>query len=161
MRKKTVRLALLTAMALILSWLEGLLLPSLAIPGVKLGLANVATLLSLYLYSWREAALVSVARVLLSGLLFGGLFTMLYALAGALVALAAMAPLRRTGLFSVFGVSVAGGFFHNAGQLLVAVAAARTPGLASYLPVLALAGVLTGLVNALLARIVLTRVRPV
>lgn len=159
--KKFVRLALLTAIALIVSWLENLLLPSFYVPGVKLGLANSITLVALCLYSWREAAALSLARVILAGFLFGGIFSLSYALAGAALSLLAMAFLKRFDVFSIFGVSALGGFSHNLAQLLTAALITRTPGLAAYFPVLAAAGVFTGLVNAMIAKIVLTRIRAV
>jgi len=159
--KKLSRMALLTAVAMLLSWLEGLFLPSLVVPGVKFGLANIVTLVALSLFTWKEAILISVSRVVLSAFLFGNLFSMLYALAGAVVSLCGMALLLRTERFSLFGVSAAGGFLHNLAELAVAAVAVQTPGLVSYLPVLTVAGTVTGLINALLAKIVLTRLRGV
>ena len=148
MTKKLSRLALLTALGLLAAWLEATLLPPLGVPGIKLGLANLFTVLALYMYGFGAAMMVTFARVALAALLFGSL---LYAFAGALLAVPCMALLRRCGGFSCVGASVAGGAAHNLGQLAAAALAAETPGLAAYLPVLLVAGAITGFVNGALA----------
>ena len=153
--KRLVLLAMLTAVAMILSYVESLL-PSVGIPGVKMGLANIAVIFALFRFGWKEAAALSLVRVVLVSLLFGSVGAMLYSLAGAVLSLAVMALLRRTDRFSTVGVSVAGGVAHNAGQILMAMLILQTKQLLSYLPVLAVAGIgggiLTGLAAALLIR---------
>ena len=113
-------LALLTATAMILSYVESLL-PSVGVPGVKLGLANIAVIFALYRLGWKSALAVSVVRVFMVTLLFGSLSALLYSLAGAGLSLVVMALLRRSDRFSSVGVSVAGGVAHNAGQILMAM----------------------------------------
>ena len=153
--KRLVLLAMLTAVAMILSYVESLL-PSVGIPGVKMGLANIAVIFALFRFGWKEAAALSLVRVVLVSLLFGSVGAMLYSLAGAVLSLAVMALLRRINRFSTMGVSVAGGVAHNAGQILMAMLILQTKQLLGYLPVLAVSGiaggVLTGLVAALLIR---------
>lgn len=153
--KRLVLLAMLTAVAMILSYVESLL-PSVGIPGVKMGLANIAVTFALFRFGWKEAAALSLVRVVLVSLLFGSVGAMLYSLAGAVLSLAVMALLRRTDRFSTVGVSVAGGVAHNAGQILMAMLILQTRQLLGYLPVLAVAGIgggiLTGLAAALLIR---------
>ena len=156
--KKTSRLtllALLTATAMILSYLESLL-PSPGIPGVKLGLANIAVIFALYRLGWREAAAVSLVRVGMVSVLFGSLGALAYSLAGAALSLAMMGLLRRLDRFSAVGVSVAGGVSHNLGQVLMAMWMLDTSRLIWYLPVLVLTGlaggVLVGLCGALLVK---------
>lgn len=153
--KRLVLLAMLTAVAMILSYVESLL-PSVGIPGVKMGLANIAVIFALFRFGWKEAAALSLVRVVLVSLLFGSVGAMLYSLAGAVLSLAVMALLRRIDRFSTVGVSVAGGVAHNAGQILMAMLILQTKQLFGYLPVLAASGiaggVLTGLVAALLIR---------
>ena len=153
--KRLVLLAMLTAVAMILSYVESLL-PSVGIPGVKMGLANIAVIFALFRFGWKEAAALSLVRVVLVSLLFGSVGAMLYSLAGAVLSLAVMALLRRTDRFSTLGVSVAGGVAHNAGQILMAMLFLQTRQLLGYLPVLAVAGIgggiLTGLAAALLIR---------
>lgn len=153
--KRLVLLAMLTAVAMILSYVESLL-PSVGIPGVKMGLANIAVIFALFRFGWKEAAAFSLVRVVLVSLLFGSVGAMLYSLAGAVLSLAVMALLRRIDRFSTVGVSVAGGVAHNAGQILMAMLILQTKQLFGYLPVLAVSGiaggVLTGLAAALLIR---------
>ena len=153
--KRLVLLAMLTAVAMILSYVESLL-PSIGIPGVKMGLANIAVIFALFRFGWKEAAALSLVRVVLVSLLFGSVGAMLYSLAGAVLSLAVMALLRRIDRFSTVGVSVAGGVAHNAGQILMAMLILQTKQLFGYLPVLAVSGiaggVLTGLAAALLIR---------
>lgn len=112
---------------------------------MKLGLANLIVVIALYKMKIQEAFLLSVVRVLLSGFLFGNYFSIIYSLAGALLSLSVMAVLKRTGGFSVMGVSVAGGVFHNIGQLLVAMLVVETFSVIYYVPVLLTAGIVTGL----------------
>lgn len=153
--KRLVLLAMLTAVAMILSYVESLL-PLVGIPGVKMGLANIAVIFALFRFGWKEAAALSLVRVVLVSLLFGSVGAMLYSLAGAVLSLAVMALLRRIDRFSTVGISVAGGVAHNAGQILMAMLILQTKQLLGYLPVLAVAGiaggVLTGLAAALLIR---------
>lgn len=153
--KRLVLLAMLTAVAMILSYVESLL-PSVGIPGVKMGLANIAVIFALFRFGWKEAAALSLVRVVLVSLLFGSVGAMLYSLAGAVLSLAVMTLLRRIDRFSTVGISVAGGVAHNAGQILMAMLILQTKQLLGYLPVLAVSGiaggVLTGLAAALLIR---------
>lgn len=153
--KRLVLLAMLTAVAMILSYVESLL-PSVGIPGVKMGLANIAVIFALFRFGWKEAAALSLVRVVLVSLLFGSFGAMLYSLAGAVLSLAVMVLLRRIDRFSTVGISVAGGVAHNAGQILMAMLILQTKQLLGYLPVLAVSGiaggVLTGLAAALLIR---------
>ena len=153
--KRLVLLAMLTAVAMILSYVESLL-PSVGIPGVKMGLANIAVIFALFRFGWKEAAALSLVRVVLVSLLFGSVGAMLSSLAGAVLSLAVMALLRRIDRFSTVGISVAGGVAHNAGQILMAMLILQTKQLLGYLPVLAVSGiaggVLTGLAAALLIR---------
>lgn len=153
--KRLTALALLTATAMILSYIESLL-PSPGVPGVKLGLANVAVIFALYRFGWREALAVTLIRVGMVSLLFGSLSALFYSAAGAALSLAVMALLRRADVFSHVGVSVAGGVGHNTGQILMAMLLLGTERLIYYLPVLVItglgAGILTGLAGALLIR---------
>ncbi len=148
--RRTAELGLMLALALILSYVESMIPFSFGIPGIKLGLPNLIVLLLLYekpnTGGEREALLVNVLRIVLSGFLFSNLYTILYALAGAAFSFAAMALGRRTKRFSMVGVSVFGGVFHNVGQLLVAMAVVETLAVAYYVPFLIVAGTVTGAV---------------
>ena len=120
MKNKTAYFGVFTSLALILSYVETLIPISFGIPGIKLGLANLVIVIVLYTYGGKEAFLLSATRILLSGFLFGNLSMILYSMAGGVFSLAIMVLLRKTGGFSIQGVSIAGGVFHNIGQLLMA-----------------------------------------
>lgn len=157
--KKTAFLSMLTGAALMLSYVEALLPLTPGIPGIKLGLANLAVVLCMELYGRRDALLVNVARVLLSSFLFGNMYVVLYSLFGALSSFAAMVFGKRLGCFSLIGISVLGGVFHNVGQLLAAMAVVRTVQVVYYLPWLLVAGCVTGILIGFLALEVLKHVR--
>jgi len=135
----------LLSAALAVSYIETLIPPFLpSIPGIKLGLANIVTLYLLYCRSAKIAFVVGVLRVILAGLMFSGLWTMLYSLSGMLVSFAAMVLLKKASKFSVIGVSIAGGVAHNMAQLAVAVLTLGNVGLFYYYPMLIIFGMLCG-----------------
>ena len=159
MTKGIARWGLLTAAAMVLSWLESMLPAFGVVPGMKLGLANIVTLFALYRMSLRDAAGISLVRVLLTAATFGNAYSLAYSLAGATLSLAVMAGLKRTDRFSILGVSAAGGVCHNLGQLLVAVAVLGTARLGWYLPAMAVSGTVTGIGIGLAGGLVVRRVR--
>ena len=140
---KLARYGLLIALALALSWLESLL-PPLGVPGVKLGLPNLVIVFALYRLGLWDAWMLSIVRVLLASALFGSGVSLAYSAAGAVLSLAVMGLLKKTGKFSTVGVSVAGGVAHNAGQIAVAMALLETARLAWYFPVLWISGTVAG-----------------
>ncbi len=143
---------LMLALTLVLSYVESLLPLTIGIPGVKLGLANLAVLLTLYASGWQMALGIDVLRVVLSGFLFGNFAAILYSMAGALVSFGAMVLLKRF-RFSMSTVSIAGGVFHNLGQLVVAVCVVENLHLFYYLPWLIVAGMITGALIGIVARV--------
>ncbi len=157
MRGKVAYFGVFTALVLIFSYVETLIPISFGIPGVKLGLANLVIVVALYRIPLKETYLLSVVRVILSGFIFGNYFSILYSLAGGLMSLTAMAFLKKQGGFSVMGVSVIGGVFHNIGQLFVAAAVVETFSVSYYVPVLLVAGAATGLIIGILSDQVLKR----
>lgn len=146
-----------TALALIFSYVESLIPFHIGIPGVKLGLANLIVVVALYKMGTEEAYALSVARIVLSGFLFANLFSIIYSLAGGMLSLTVMVFLKKKGWFSVYGVSLAGGVMHNVGQLLIAMLIVETFSVSYYLPVLLVAGAITGLVIGILAETMLKR----
>lgn len=140
-------MGLLLALALILSYVENVIPIAPGIPGIKLGLANVIVLLLLYSDMAAEAFLLNAVRIMLAAFLFGSMSSMIYAFSGALLSFFVMLVVKKTGLFAKFGVSAAGGFFHNLGQLMIAAVVLRSAAVFSYFPYLAIAGILTGLLN--------------
>ena len=153
------RYALLVALAMVLSWLESMVPLSLAVPGVKLGLANLVVIFTLYKLGPRQAAAVSLVRVLLVTFTFGNAFSFAYSLAGAALSFAVMVLLKRTGKFSLLGVSIAGGVCHNIGQILVAMAVLGTKELIWYLPALLVAGTVAGICIGAAGALVTARVK--
>ena len=137
--------AMLVALAMIFSYVESLIPINLGIPGIKLGVANLVTVTGLYILAPMEVLLVVILRVLLVGFMFGNGMSILYSLAGAAVSFLCMCLAKKSGLFSMTGVSMIGGVMHNMGQLLVAMAVLETVSLVYYGPVLLAAGVITGL----------------
>ena len=154
---KVAQYGLLIALALVLSYVESLL-PPIGVPGVKLGLPNLAIVFALYRLGWKDACVLSLARVVLVTLLFGNGAALVYSIAGAVLSLSLMGLLWKTGKFSAVGVSVAGGVAHNAGQILVAMALLETSRLAWYLPVLWLSGTVAGVLVGVVAGVLVKRV---
>ncbi len=152
------RCALLVALAMVLSWLESLVPVSAAVPGVKLGLANLVVIFSLYRMGLREAAAISLVRVILVSATFGNAYSFAYSLAGAALSLGVMALLKRTGKFSILGVSIAGGVCHNLGQILVAMAVLGRGEIIWYLPALLAAGTAAGVAVGALGGVLTRRI---
>lgn len=159
MKDKAAYFGVFTALALIFSYIETLIPFSFGIPGMKLGLANLLTVILLYKRNAKEALLLSVVRIILSGFLFGNLFSIIYSLAGGILSLFVMSMLKKSEGFSVMGVSAAGGVSHNVGQLLVAMAVVETYRVGYYFPVLLIAGLVTGLLIGIAANEVLKRLK--
>lgn len=151
MSKKVARMGVFIALAMIFSYIEVLIPFNFGIPGVKLGIANIVTVTSLYIFSTGEAFGISVIRIVLMGILFGNGMSLLYSLAGGLLSFLAMWLGKKTNWFSVMGVSVAGGVFHNVGQILAVMLVMKNTMFVAYLPVLFVAGVVTGYLIGLLA----------
>ncbi len=154
---KIAQYGLLTALALVLSYLESLI-PPLWVPGLKLGLPNLAVVFALYRLGWKDACAISLVRVVLVTLLFGNGAALAYSIAGAALSLSLMGLLKKTGKFSTVGVSVAGGVAHNAGQTLVAMALLETSRLAWYLPVLWVSGTIAGVLIGIVSGVLVERV---
>ena len=147
-RKKTKNIAFLgicASLALLLSYVEFLIPPLFAaVPGIKLGLPNVAIIFVLYRFGLGPAAAVSFVRLAISSILFGNVVAFAYSLAGAVLSLALMAILKKIDAFSMVGVSIVGGIAHNIGQILVAMLLLDTPQIAYYLIILTITGTISG-----------------
>lgn len=144
--RKTSELGFFLAVALILSYVETLIPITFGIPGIKLGLPNMIVVLLLFgqRYGAKEALLVNGMRIVLSGFMFSNLYAILYALAGAVFSYVSMLIGKRLRCFSVIGVSVLGGLFHNIGQAVVAMIVVETFAVSYYIPFLIVAGTITG-----------------
>ncbi len=155
--KNIAYLGIMLALAMIASYIETLIPVFVAVPGVKLGLANAVVMLLLYRKGWRTAVVISFLRIVLSGFLFSGIVMMVYSFSGAALSIIVMVLLKKSGKFSVVGVSVAGGVMHNAGQILAACFFVENAKMFYYLPVLIVSGILTGAIIGILAGILIKR----
>lgn len=157
--KTLTTLAIAVSLAMILSYIEFLLPPVFsAVPGIKLGLANIVVIFLLYRMNTACALGVSFVRVCLSALLFGTALTFAYSLAGAVLSFSAMLLLKKCRLFSTVGVSIAGGVMHNLGQILMAAVLLGTREIIYYMAVLAVTGTLAGVLVGLVSALVIKRV---
>lgn len=136
--------ALMTAVGLVLGYIEHIIPFDFGIPGIKLGLANLAVVSVMYLIGAKSAITVSLSRIFLSSLLFGNPFSLIYSLAGGLLSVLIMLCAKRFFKFSCIGVSILGGVFHNIGQIAVAAIILDSLNILLYLPILLIAGALTG-----------------
>ena len=159
--KKVAMLGLSIALAMIMSYIEVLVPLSFAVPGIKMGLANIVIIFVLYKIGTKEAILVSLIRVFLVSLLFSNVMAMWYSLAGAVLSLGIMWILKKTDKFSVVGVSIAGGIMHNVGQIIMAVIVLGTEQIALYLPVLVITGTVTGVVIGIVSGLVINRFKTI
>lgn len=153
--KKLTTLAMFTTLALIIFTIESAIPPLVPIPGIKLGLANIITLVLLHNYSAKDTLLVILMRILLASFFFGQAVSLLYSLAGGLACFVAMVLTHRLlqGHF-LFLTSMVGALFHNIGQLTVAYLITAVPGVLVYLPFLLLSGLITGLFTGLCAHFI-------
>lgn len=150
--RKLVNLGMLLAAALLLGYVETLIPVYLGVPGAKLGLTNLAIILLLYMYGTKEGLAINIMRIFLCGFLFGSMYSILYSMAGGLFSYLFMVLGKKTGLFSMVGISIIGGVTHNLGQLFVAMVVVRTVGLMYYLPLLLIVGCITGLLIGVLGQ---------
>lgn len=149
----------MSSLALIFSYVEAIIPFNAGIPGVKLGIANIVTVIALYKFSIKHAAIVSFIRIMVAGFLFSGLFGAIYSLAGATFSLIGMIFLKKTGKFSIAGVSMAGGVLHNLGQLLVASFLIKDLRIFFYFPILLFSGLASGIAIGIAATLIM-RVLP-
>ena len=162
MRKKTRKIALLgvlTSVALVLSYLEVMLPPiSTAVPGIKMGLPNIIIIFVLYKFGLKEAVTVSLIRVFIVALIFGGnIMTLSYSVVGAVLSLALMTLFKKLNLFSIVGVSIIGGISHNLGQILVAIFLFDTIQIGYYMVVLSITGTIAGVIIGIISSILVKK----
>ncbi len=154
---KMVFISLIVAQALVLHVLEGMIPLPIGIPGAKLGLANIFTIISLYILGFKSTLLVVVLRVALSTMFGGTLSSFLFSVSGGLLSLMAMASVKNIlkNKVSIIGVSGAGAISHNIGQLLVASLIVRNLKVMLYLPVLTFIGIGTGIFIGIAANFII------
>ena len=151
---------MMVALAFTFSYFESLIPFNIGIPGVKLGLANLVVVVALYTMKPSEAFAIAVLRVLLAGMTFGNLYSLVYSLCGGVLSFAVMCLAKKTKL-SIIGVSMLGGISHNIGQIIVAAIVMETVRIAYYLPVLLVAGLITGLLMGVVSKLIVDRVKKI
>ena len=159
MAKKVSLYGILVSLAFIASYIEVLIPFNFHIPGMKLGLANIAVLVALYTGGAQAGLTVSIIRIILVGLTFGNPYSAIYGLSGGVLSLAVMILLKRTDFFGMMGVSMAGGVAHNIGQLLCAMILLKLPAVFTYLSYLILVGTVTGALIGIIDEEVLKRLK--
>lgn len=159
MAKKVSLYGILVSLAFIASYIEVLIPFNFHIPGMKLGLANIAVLVALYTGGAQAGLTVSIIRIILVGLTFGNPYSAIYGLSGGVLSLAVMIFLKRTDFFGMMGVSMAGGVAHNIGQLLCAMILLKLPAVFTYLSYLILVGTITGALIGIIDEEVLKRLK--
>lgn len=152
---------LLAALAYVLGYVESLVPIYLGAPGVKLGLANLASVIALYSLGAGAAVSINLLRIALTGFTFGNMSMLLYSLAGAALSLSVMVVCRKFRLFGMTGISILGGVCHNLGQFFMAAFVVETFGVFAYFPVLLAAGTVAGALIGLLGGMILGRIRPI
>lgn len=150
--KKIANMAMLVVLAMIFSYVESLIPINFGVPGMKLGIANLVTVIGIYFLALPEILLVVVMRVLLIGFMFGNGMSIIYSLAGGILSVLVMVLLKKAKGFSEVGVSIAGGIAHNIGQLIVAAIVVENMKLVYYLPALLIAGTITGCLIGMLSK---------
>ena len=158
MKNKIACWGVFLALALVCSYVESLIPISFGIPGVKLGLTNIVVILMLYTIGAKDAILISVLRIILAGFMFGNAFSIIYSLAGGILSFVVMLLLKNTGKLKILSISTAGGISHNVGQLIVAALVVENYNILFYVPVLIIAGIITGFLIGLLAGEIVLRI---
>ena len=156
--KKLTALAMTISFALILSYIESRIPAFVAIPGIKVGLANIAVIFTLYKFGTKEAVLVSLLRVLLVSMMFGNPISMIYSIAGAVLSLGSMILLKRLTSLNEVTVSVVGGVMHNVGQIATASVMLSTNVITYYLPFLILSGTIAGIAVGIASALLVKRI---
>ncbi|NLV59728.1 MAG: Gx transporter family protein [Clostridiales bacterium] len=146
---------LLTALMLALGYVESLMPISVGIPGIKLGLSNSLLIFAIYMLGAKVSLVLMVLKVVLSGLLFGGVSAMAFSLAGGVVSVLVMILLKRVKGLSPIVVSMVGGAAHNVAQVALAMVILETTKLVYYMAVLLLVGLGMGTVTGIAAAAVL------
>lgn len=159
--RRMIYISILVAQALVLYIVESMIPVPFITPGAKLGLSNIITLMALYTLDFKDAFLIVILRVLLSTFLGGSISSLFYSIAGGILSLVAMYLIKRIGQdkVSIIGVSIVGAVFHNIGQIIVAALIIHNYMIVSYLPILLVAGVGTGLFVGITGRYLLVYLR--
>ena len=150
-------MGMLVALAMVLGFVETLIPINFGVPGMKLGLANIVVVIALFLFDIKTAVVVSILRIILIAMTFGNMSMMFYSIAGASLSLLSMIAISKIKSFSLISVSIVGGIMHNVGQIICAAFVVRTNGVCTYLPVLMIAGLVSGALIGIVAGLISVR----
>lgn len=150
---------LLLALMLVLGFVESLLPVAAGVPGIKLGLSNGVLIFAVYMLDIPTAFVLMALKVVLSGLLFGGVNAMMYAFAGGLLSMICMVLISRVRGAHPIAVSMVGGVMHNVGQVALAMVMLGTPQLMYYMAILMAVGLVTGAVTGVAATLVMKHLK--
>ena len=156
-KRKIALFGMLTALALVLSYVESLIPAFFAIPGMKLGITNIVVLTAMYIINEKAALIINVVRIFAVALLFGSILSFIFSICGGILSFAVMLILKRTNRFSTVAVSAAGGVAHNIGQIAAAAVIFQSTSVLWYLAILWLTGAVSGLLIGLLGGVACKR----
>jgi len=144
--KKLSLCGVMISLALVLSYTEHFIPLQMVIPlpGIKLGLANIVTLIAIYLLDDKSVYGIVILRCLLSAVFGGGISGLLFSMTGGILSVTVMILMKKIPCFSIFGVSILGAAAHNMGQICAAMVLMQSVYIGTYLPYLLLAAVFTG-----------------
>ena len=149
--RKIAYCGIFVSLAIILSWVELVIQLPIFIPGIKLGLANIVTLIVMYYFNTRIALIVSIIRIIVCGILFSGFSGFLYSLSGAILSITIMIISKDILKLSIYTVSILGGISHNIGQIFIASLVVKT-NFSIYVPILIISGFITGILIGIIAK---------
>lgn len=149
----------LTTLAMIFSYIDSLISIPIPVPGVRLGISNIVIITALYIVGVKEAMIVNILRIVLTSILFSNATSFWFSITGGMLSIIVMILLKKIELFSIVGISVAGGVSHNIGQIIAAVIIMETHAILYYLPVLLITGTVAGIVVGVVAAMVLKRLK--
>lgn len=155
--EKTAFYGVMLGLALILGYVEFLLPLNFGVPGIKLGLSNIVTVFVLYKIGFKQSFTLNVLRIIISSILFGNVFGAVYSLCGGILSVVSMYYLKKTNLFSIVGVSVAGAVINNLGQVVIASVLISTVQILGYLPFLSFSGVIMGALIGVLVTLIINK----
>ena len=158
MIRKMVLVGVLSALAIVLGYLEQMIPLPVSFPGVKLGLSNICVIVALYIMEWKRAFMISVIKSFVCGILFWGIGGAVYGVTGAVLSFVVMAVMKKYNLLGIPGVSIAGAVFHNLGQLIALFVMSGSFSFVYYMCVLGIAAVITGAVTGMISVVIIDRI---
>jgi len=156
---KIAKLGVIVALSMILGYVESMLPLPIPIPGIKLGLANLVTIVSFYLIGLRESWLIAMVRICLLSILFGSFYSWIFSMAGGICSLLFMSLALKCKIFSMTAVSCVGGVAHNVGQIVAAAILMNAGLILMYIPLLIIGGVVSGIIIGLIGSLIIGRIK--